>query len=94
MEKDNGYAVVGSRPVRQDGFDKVTGKALYGADIKLPGMLYGKVLRSPHPHARLRRIDASRAYGHPGVRAVVTGSDLPPLPPFGQIGRASCRERV
>ncbi len=84
MEKDNGYAVVGSRPVRQDGFDKVTGKALYGADIKLPGMLYGKVLRSPHPHARLRRIDASRAYGHPGVRAIVTGSDLPSLPPFGQ----------
>ena len=50
---------VGDRPVRHDGFDKVTGKALYGADVLLPGLLHGKVLRSPHAHARIKNIDVS-----------------------------------
>ena len=55
------YNVVGTRPIRHDGTDKVTGRAQYGADIKLPGLLHGKILRSPHPHARIRSIDTSRA---------------------------------
>ena len=70
------YNVVGTRPVRPDGADKVTGKAHYSADISLPGLLYGKVLRSPHAHARIKAIDVSRAAAHPGVRAVVTAADL------------------
>ena len=70
------YNVVGTRPVRPDGADKVTGKAHYSADINLPGLLYGKVLRSPHAHARIKSIDTSRAAAHPGVRAVVTSADI------------------
>ena len=70
------YKVVGKRPIRHDGYDKVTGKALYGADIRLPGMLDGKVLRSPHPHARIVSIDTSRAEAHPDVRAVVSSKDM------------------
>ncbi len=68
---------VGTRPVRPDGVPKVTGRALYGADLKLPGMLYGKVLRSPHAHARIRSIDTSAAEALPGVKAVMTAADLP-----------------
>lgn len=71
------YKVIGTRPVRPDGTDKVTGRALYGADIRLPGMLYGAVLRSPHAHARIRSIDTAQAEKLPGVRAVVTADDLP-----------------
>ncbi|MBM3941919.1 MAG: xanthine dehydrogenase family protein molybdopterin-binding subunit [SAR202 cluster bacterium] len=71
------YKVVGTRPIRHDGADKVMGRARYAADIHLPGMLYGKVLRSPHPHARIRGINASRALALPGVVAVVTAADLP-----------------
>ncbi|MBI3972027.1 MAG: xanthine dehydrogenase family protein molybdopterin-binding subunit [Chloroflexi bacterium] len=71
------YAVVGTRPIRHDGVDKVTGRAIYGADVKLPGMLHGKVLRSPHAHARIRRLDVGRALAHPGVKAVVTAADIP-----------------
>ena len=70
------YKVIGTRPVRHDGVDKVTGKALYGADVRLQGMVYGKVLRSPHPHARIRSIDTGKAEAHPDVRAVVTSADL------------------
>jgi CO/xanthine dehydrogenase Mo-binding subunit len=68
---------VGTRPIRPDGVPKVTGRALYGADLKLPGMLYGKVLRSPHAHARIRSIDTSKAEALKGVKAVVTAADLP-----------------
>jgi xanthine dehydrogenase molybdenum-binding subunit len=71
------YKVVGTRPIRHDGLDKVTGRARYGADISLPGMLHGKVLRSPHAHARITRIDISRAEALPGVKAVVTAADFP-----------------
>ena len=70
------YKVVGTRPIRHDGYDKVTGKALYGADISLPGMVFGKVLRSPHPHARIRSIDTSKAEAHPQILAVATAADL------------------
>ena len=72
-----GYNIIGSRPVRPDGIDKVTGRAVYGADVQLPGLLYGKVLRSPHAHARIISIDTSKAEALPGVKAVVTGADLP-----------------
>jgi len=68
------YSVVGTRPIRHDGVDKVTGRAQYSADINLPGLLHGKVLRSPHAHARIKSIDATRALALPGVRAVVTSA--------------------
>ena len=71
---------VGTRPVRPDGVPKVTGAAKFGADYYLPGMLYGRVLRSPHAHARIRAIDTSRAEALPGVKAVITGADLPDHP--------------
>ncbi len=70
------FDVVGTRPLRPDGLDKVTGRAKFGADMTAPGMLIGKVLRSPHPHARIRRIDAAKALALPGVKAVVTRDDF------------------
>ena len=69
------YKVVGTRPIRHDGADKVTGQAKYGADIILPGLLHGKILRSPHAHARIKSIDTSKAEAAPGVHAVVTSAD-------------------
>ena len=77
------YDVVGTRPIRHDGTDKVTGRAQYGADIQLAGLLHGKVLRSPHAHARIKTIDCSRALKLPGVKAVVTSADLPQ--PSGKV---------
>lgn len=71
------YKVIGTRPVRHDGVDKVTGRARYGADTELTGMLYGAMLRSPHAHANIKSIDTSRAEAFPGVRAVMTSADLP-----------------
>ena len=70
------FNVVGTRPIRHDGIDKVTGRARYSADINLPGLLYGQIVRSPHAHARIKSIDATRALALPGVKAVVTGADL------------------
>ncbi len=75
--KEKEYAVIGTRPIRPDGTDKVIGRAQYGADIRLPRLLYGKILRSPHAHARIKGIDASRALALPGVKAVVTAAELP-----------------
>ena len=72
------YKTVGTRPIRHDGYDKVTGKALYGADMHLPGLLHGDVLRSPHAHARILSIDTSKAEAHPEVKAVITSKDLLP----------------
>jgi len=77
--------VVGTRPVRPDGVPKVTGQARYGADYALPGMLWGKILRSPHAHALIRSIDTSAALALPGVKAVMVGSDMPEQP-FNYIG--------
>jgi xanthine dehydrogenase molybdenum-binding subunit len=74
---NNGFKVIGTRPIRHDGFDKVTGRAKYGADYALPGMLHGKVLRSPHAHARIKSITCEKALKLPGVFAVVTGADFP-----------------
>ena len=71
------YKVIGTRPIRHDGEDKVTGRAKYGADFQAAGLLHGKVLRSPHAHARIRSIDVSKAQAHPGVKAVITGQDMP-----------------
>ncbi|MCI0639735.1 MAG: xanthine dehydrogenase family protein molybdopterin-binding subunit [Gemmataceae bacterium] len=71
------FQVIGTRPIRHDGLDKVTGRAQYGADIQLSGMLHGRVLRSSHAHARIKSIDASAALKVPGVEAVATAADLP-----------------
>jgi CO/xanthine dehydrogenase Mo-binding subunit len=71
------FKVVGTRPIRHDGADKVTGRAKYGGDFQASGMLHGKVLRSPHAHARIKSIDVGRALAHPGVKAVITGQDMP-----------------
>ena len=77
---DKQYAVVGTRPVRHDGADKVTGRALYGADFQAADLLHGYVLRSPHAHARILRIDTSKAMALPGVKAVATAADFPQGP--------------
>jgi CO/xanthine dehydrogenase Mo-binding subunit len=71
------FNVVGTRPNRPDGIDKVTGRARFGADATAPGMLVGKILRSPHAHARIRKIDTSKVEKLPGVKAVVTRDDFP-----------------
>ena len=71
------YKVIGTRPIRHDGVDKVTGAAKYGADIRLSGMLHAIMLRSPHAHAKINSIDTSRAEALPGVHAIVTNTDLP-----------------
>ena len=78
-EENPGYKWVGTRPIRPDGLEKVTGKARFGADLVLPGMLYGKVVRSPHAHARILSIDTSAAESMEGVKAVITGDDFPDL---------------
>ena len=71
------FNVVGTRPLRPDGVDKVTGRAQYGADIQMMGLLHAKVLRSPHAHARIKSIDTSAAETHPDVKAVITWKDMP-----------------
>ena len=71
--------VVGQRPIRPDGADKVTGRANFGADLRLPGMLTGRVKRSPHAHARIVRIDTAAAAALPGVKAIVTAADFAEL---------------
>jgi CO/xanthine dehydrogenase Mo-binding subunit len=72
----NGYKVIGTRPVRHDGVDKVTGRAVYGADVQMAGLLHGRVLRSSIPHGRIKKIDPSRALALAGVEAVVTAADF------------------
>ena len=71
---------IGARTIRPDGADKVTGRAQYSADYAMPGMIWGKILRSPHAHARIRSIDTSRAEALPGVKAVVTAKDMVAFP--------------
>ena len=65
------YRVIGTRPTRQDGYDRITGRAKYTADVNLPGTFYAKILRSPHAHANIKSIDTSKAENLPGVRAIV-----------------------
>ena len=74
---DGKFNIVGTRPLRPDGVDKVTGKARFGADAWAPGMLHGLILRSPHAHARIKSIDTSQAERLNGVKAVLTSKDLP-----------------
>src|SRR5882762_2379677 len=78
QSQTNGHpqGVVGTRTIRPDGVDKVTGRARFGADYNLPGQLIGRVLRSPHPHARIVSIDTSKAEALPGVKAVITREDF------------------
>ena len=73
------FQLVGTRPNRPDGIDKVTGRARFGADVSAPGMLHGAILRSPHAQARIKGIDTSKAEQLPGVKAVLTSADLPDL---------------
>jgi CO/xanthine dehydrogenase Mo-binding subunit len=77
MSTTSEYKVIGTRPIRHDGVDKVTGRAVYGADVQMAGLLHGRVLRSAIAHGRIRKIDASKALALPGVEAVVTAEDFP-----------------
>lgn len=77
MTKKQKYSVIGKRIPKIEGLDKVTGHAIFVDDMKLPRMVYAKILRSPHPHAIIRSIDTSKAEAHPGVLAVMTGKELP-----------------
>ncbi|NOD62192.1 MULTISPECIES: xanthine dehydrogenase family protein molybdopterin-binding subunit [unclassified Ruegeria] len=79
-DRKSGFTFVGTRPNRPDGLDKVTGRAKFGADISAPGMLHGAVLRSPHAHARIVKIDTSKAEAHKDVKAVVTRADFADVP--------------
>ena len=83
MKQAKEYRVVGKPELRSDGAEKVTGKALYTVDVKLPGMAHGKILRSPYAHARLVRVDARKAEELPGVFAVITRDDQQRLAMFG-----------
>src|SRR6201997_1872597 len=80
LEKES-LRIVGTRPIRPDGVDKVTGRANFGADMRLPGMLWGKIKRSPHAHARILSINTDKAMALPGVKAVTTRADFPDIPP-------------
>ena len=77
MSEAQDYKYVGQRTIRPDGYDKVTGRANYAADFALPGMIWGKILRSPHAHAKINKIDTSKAEAMPGVFAVTTHADFP-----------------
>jgi CO/xanthine dehydrogenase Mo-binding subunit len=83
------YKYIGTRSIRPDGVDKVTGKANYGADFFMPGMLYGKILRSPHAHARIKSIDVSGALSIPGVLGATCSADLPEVPDAAKAGGES-----
>src|SRR5947209_19591501 len=77
--------IVGTRPIRPDGVDKGTGRANFGADMTMPGMLWGKIKRSPYAHARIVSINADKAMALPGVKAVTTRADFPDIPPDRRV---------
>ena len=97
---------VGTNTVRPDGVDKVTGRAIYGADVRLPNMTYGRVKRSPHAHALIKSIDITKALALPGVLSIVTSEDFPapveailqtirgPMPAQWDIERLMARRKV
>ena len=96
------YSVINTNVHNVDGIAKVTGRAQYTFDVTLPGMLYGKILRSPHPHAKIINIDYSKALELSGVVAVVTGKDTLGIKQgiwrwfcrySGRTGRSGCRDR-
>ena len=92
-----GFRVIGVPRRRVDGRAKVTGQTRFADDICLPRMAHCKLLRSPHPHARIRRMDVSRALAHPGVYLVLTGKDLPVqygILPVSQDEQALCLDHV
>src|SRR5512145_3405710 len=97
MNKD-AFAVVGQPLPKVDAWAKVTGETRYADDLVLPRMAHGKLLRSPHPHALIKRIDTGRARALPGVYAVITGHDLPRVKfgilPVSQDEEALCTEKV
>ena len=82
MASNSSFSTIGKRPVRHDGVEKVTGRAVYGADLNLPDMLYAKVLRSPYAHARIKNIDFSALKNHPDCIAIVTSDDIPIVQKF------------
>src|SRR5580700_2132372 len=89
--------VIGVPRRRVDGRAKVTGQTRFADDITLPRMAYCKLLRSPHPHARIRGVDTSRAKAHPGVYLVLTGKDLPiqyGIIPVSEDEQALCSDHV
>lgn len=106
VEARTEYRVIGTSPIRPDGVDKVTGRAVFGADVRLSGMLVGRVKRSPHAHAIIRRIDSSKALALPGVHAVITHEDFPepatptmqtirgPMPSKWDVERLMARRKV
>ena len=79
METTQEFTAVGKRVPKVDAVDKATGRAQYIQDVKLPGMLYGKILYSKYPHARIVKIDTEKAKSLPGVRVILTGEDIPPV---------------
>ena len=78
-DPEDNYKILGTRPVRHDGVDKVTGRAIYANDVQLQGLVEAAILRSPEAHARILSIDTSEAEAHPGVLAVTTSADFPDL---------------
>ena len=77
MAEARDFKAVGTRPVRPDGIEKVTGRANFGADLNLPNMVHGKILRSPYAHARVKSVDVSKALEIDGVVAACSGADFP-----------------
>ena len=77
FKQQSNFKVIGTRPVRHDGFDKVTGRAIYAGDVKLPGLIWGALARSPHAHAKIKSIDTSAAEKIDGVLAIITSKDMP-----------------
>jgi len=97
MQPAEELSIVGKPLIKPDAFSKVSGQTKFADDMALPRMVYGRILRSPHPHARILRVDASRARAHPGVLAVLTGDDLPikfGILPVSQDEEALAREKV
>src|ERR1700730_7298337 len=91
------FSVVGKPLIKPDAFAKVSGQTKFADDLALPRMLFGRILRSPHPHARILRVDTARARALPGVLAVLTGADLPikfGILPVSQDEEALAREKV
>ena len=90
--KTGDYKVIGTRPIRHDGADKVTGRAIYGADFHAAGLLHGRVLRSPYAHANIKSIDTSKAEKLPGVRAIVTAADFQKVTGGLVVGEAGVQD--
>ena len=85
IEADEKFRFIGTRPVRPDGVDKVTGRANFGADFAANGMIHGRVVRSPHAHAKIKSINIEKALKMKGVKAIVTGQDFPNIDPSDKV---------